>query len=1419
MAEFDDFRPAREQDASATLRGFRYQVELSILRWLALGPNQHLELERGEDIDIVAGALTAESGDVFARKLEQVKLLGQKLTLRSSSALETLANAVSHLIANPGLDLHFCYTTNCVVAREKPSPFPGKTPGIELWQQVRRRDFVGQRLSEIINSLRGFLAVSLKPGKLAAETWNCFVDFANDADEAQFLDFVRRFEWSYEAPGMDDLPEEVRHRLRLECGIADEIQVEELYQRLFLYVFRLLTQPGIKRLTTRALHEQAGASTLSAADHSLLNRLKDRFSVLEERVDHIEATIDGLSGEVRTLARRQGMAVGEVDAIGLVSLASPPLVDHLSPRRETVAEVLRHFSGKEWLAFYGLWDMGKTHLTSLVSRELGHFAGWIQFNHAMSASQASMVLRESLRAMGRATRAPMNSDWCIQICRQIGSNAHIVLDDLPAISGDDAVSEGLRLLGDACHQCGVRVLSTSRFRLPTSVSANLAVQSLLEIPVPTFSDVEAGELLLAHGAPESFISAHRIRFINGVTVGHPLLLTLAARFLHGKNWQLGDEELGGLLRGDHAVGIIDEVVRRLCQTLEDTERELLYRISLASGAIGEDVALLLAAVAPPIMRPKECLAGLLGAWVQREADQKLIVSPVVRGIGKGNLEAVAFRGCHSVLGEQIMRGRMSPWDAELAIGHFVQAEDYGRAGTLFLILLNRLRECQPLPELGSALSMWSDMPLPREMDLGLKIMIRASQFWVFPRYGRSDTYVLRDLDVLMGQVTRNQAWYARGVAMLATAFLSGRDFSRTIRYLTQSISVQGGGDGRRAFPLSRGRRFVELLWTLIVNIQSEAHLNMWLTLVESLSADERNAVMASNDAVLGCVVLADRLMLLESRKRGGQQHWPGVLQASQRLQKRADLLGWEHLSACALRTEVNIHGEYLKDAEACEPAVRAFVDDESNSEQAKSLVSGMYGKMLVVPGKYERALPWLDYAIKRPNEHLPNVSMFTLLAAAKCCAGDKHGKAIAYAQGAAEIARTKHGVRDIDAAKAFGELAIALVVANPTREGAIQAYPAWAEAARSLLGVTKRDEEWKDIFVLFGHIHGFLFLLATTGVPPDHTMFGEGYVAPSQGLFFTTHPGRIGLFRESSVPSIMWTQSRYALSAGDEGSASEWLRRAADEIATMPLTFITASVRRDLVPDLLCVDEFAEAIEAGLRASEVLAAVGSPTSMSGEAIPPDTPLEDLIGSLSPDHRKLVDQFAIISAVVPAFFRIAFVALSDRDTARQHARQLAALCRQVADGAADSQYWTGAAEVLEKVAEDASLREILGLSNSFDATAYRALRALGYLASTLAGDPESAFVAQLAVMESLFSWYPTDSVTYVKLLLPYIEAFWTTTFRKMRFRFRSPAIVEQDLANTATVPANRRVRAILRVVRPSFRILRLEDAVKWLYRDQ
>ena len=1020
---------------------------------MALGPDEHLELECGEDIDLVGRAIGDNSEDGFKRKLEQIKLRATKLSLRSESALEVLANAVGHLLENSSLRLRFCYTTNAVATRERHCPFPNKASGIELWNQLSSGSLTGEQLALGIQSLRQFLVAAAKPKKVSAATWAKFVEFVRSSSESQLVSFIRTFEWCCGGPEVAELADRVRDELQKRGNDSKE-RLDEAYDRVFLYVFRLLTQPSLKRLTRTCFEEQLTAPALADADRLVLNRLQSRFDILEERVGEVEQSVDGVSesvthlvvqhrmfareiekaleqqtediqhattefkDEVTRLAIQQGIHTASIDSVGFVTIISPPIVEALSPRSKTVADLLSDAADKVWLAIYGVSDTGKTHLAALVARAKGQCRGWLRFHYSMTEAQALLTLREALRRIGDfAGSERLESSTCYElICDQLEPGSCLVLDDVPNLVGAPVLTQQLHLLEGACRARNVLLVSSSHFQLPSNLAVVLGPR-LFEIPVPRFSDLEAQEVLVSHGAPDAFASDETVRFINGLSSGHPLLLTLAAKFLKERDWRLNDAELTSLMRGDHSIQVADEVLQRISRSLDTQQRELLYRMTLAVGTVTDADAMRLAAVEVAIERPKERLVGLVGAWAQRDTDQKLAVSPLVRNLGKDNLAPKTLVGCHAVLGEIITNRTMSPWDAEMAVLHFLQAREFDRAGVLWLTLLGEFQTRKVVPELRSVLALWYRVPLPIEMSLDLRVTIRAMQFRVLPRYEMSLEPVLCDLDRLMGQLGPSHGHAAHVVSSLAALFLGSHDFIRAARYLSQSIAVLRASSLKQSeLVLPRGKSHVELLWTLIVNIQNQAHMEAWVEAFKSLTPDEGEVVMKSKDAALGCCVMADRLMLVEMYRQPTQQKWNRVLTETLWLQQRAEQHGWGHLEAAARKTVVNIHGEFLKTPEACAATVRVYVGRDSVSPSDKGLVSGMLGKMLAGASHHREAMPWLRLSIESPDSGLPHDRMMTFLAAAKSVAGESEEEANRYSKAAAQMAKDSKDITDIEAA-------------------------------------------------------------------------------------------------------------------------------------------------------------------------------------------------------------------------------------------------------------------------------------------------------------------------------------------------------------------------------------------------------------------
>ena len=305
-----DFTLLRNRDAWATIRGYVYQVDLTILRWLDLQDGQIIELDRGEDIDLVSNTLRSPTDEGMARMLEQVKHRDRAITLRASTAIAAIANAVEHSADNPGAALAFRYTTNARIGTESLSPMPGRTPAIYAWAQMHQGTSDSADQAEMLRGLRTILGEAPQPEGLPDRTWGLFRTFVLQADDAAVLNLIRRFEWS---TGIAEIPE---LRSNVLCALVarelagDMKQAQEKYHRLFFHVITVLCQPGIKRLTPEDRSRILTLPPLSDADRESLTKITLLISEIEGRVGTLEGAslrheqaLAGLNAQVLALAK------------------------------------------------------------------------------------------------------------------------------------------------------------------------------------------------------------------------------------------------------------------------------------------------------------------------------------------------------------------------------------------------------------------------------------------------------------------------------------------------------------------------------------------------------------------------------------------------------------------------------------------------------------------------------------------------------------------------------------------------------------------------------------------------------------------------------------------------------------------------------------------------------------------------------------------------------------------------------------------------------------------------------------------------------------------------------------------------------------------------------------------------------------
>lgn len=1417
------FTLLRDRDASDTIRGYVYQVDLTIERWLNLQPGQILELERGEDIDIVSRSLTSTPAEC-QRLLEQVKHRDSSITLRNPGAVTAIACFVEHRQTNRGANLLFRFTTNTKIGRERPSPIPKKTPAIEAWEQIRDGSLQGREQESALQGIHTILKNVKQPDKLDDDTWQQFRKFITTATNSQLLDLICSFEWSANAPKAQSLSPKLQKILIDHQHARDDTQAQEQYQRLFLYVFKLLCKPDIKRLTVEERRHQLSLPTLSENDHHLLNKvvvwvhgLESRVGTLEQGLSQTHETISLINTQVQYLAREQDVYASINYTVATPILDIQPLVEHPSYREQTVNALIEIFTNHTWVAIHGSVGSGKTQLASLLVQSLDTCRAWEVRLRDLTIEQACVRLDVACEALVALPPQSNRSEWFRQICEQLGDDSMLVLDDLPRLSSSDELSKRLIYLARACSLYGVRLLSTSPYPLPISFRESLGGQILHTMKSPPFSDTEVTEVLRAYGAPPSI--AKFASFINILARQHPLLLAAIAQYLHRQNWRFTEEALEGLFKSEYTAELNNETIDRLLATIEDTKtRELLYRLNLVGSDFSLEDMRVIAAVNPVIEQPHERLNTLIGIWVQRDVKNRLLISPLVQKLGSSDLPVNTQKTCHLVLGDRLVRKRqLSPLDVMQAVIHFGGAEAFERAGTIMILALKEMNSSDVWANDGGLLYIWSDMPLPDQMSLNTRLLLRGVQVAVHHKYGRSISYLVEDLDALFGQASEKEA-SAVILATLVTDLVFSQDDPRRVnRYLRSALQlwpqVRIPNTGELLFP--DGEPLEVLIWTnLKEGITSADHLRDWITTVEHLTVGQRQRAFTAEVAEAGCLCVSEDLYYKEKAKPRENQQWHTIFDVVQELADRSRRLELKLLWACAVRIQIAVLGTHLQSLDAAVAAAEAVISQASNEPRIQLLIGECMGRQYVNANCYDVALIWLNQALDQASTSYPTVRLDALLSASRAAGPQDRHAAIQYAQQAVSLAESSEEISENNLVRALGELAIARWLAD----GLPTAFEPWEQAGERLFACRTDTDDWKELFLIYGHVSGYFAHFEDFGSSPATVADGSPYDAPERGIFFN-HRSGIAANYDNSRDSFLASQlARFAEAIGEDEQAATWalrgidMARAANQLAALP------GLCRNATPHLLLDNRYAEVLDFALEAGAILVAAVQSSQAGGVTLAANLDVEAILGPKPSELWRQAERNTAIMGLFPVAFRLSTVAIRQPDLARTQAADVAAICREISAIAVNQQFWTTAAELLEQIySRVTSFKELINRSNAFAAQDDETLWAIGYLGITFQDDatPKNVLLAHLYLMRFMYRSLKPSSATYCRIVLPFLSTYWTTTFERMRFRFRSPQMIERELSEAQSIPKERRAQSILRTIAYGLGITPPTEFNQWL----
>ena len=1369
------FTPIPGRDAWFVLRGYRYQVEHTILCWLSLAPDQQLCLECGEDIDIVTHAL-AKPQEEFSRDLVQIKHLDSAVTLRSRDVLKAIANFVAHQESNPAHGLRFRFCTTAQIGRERPVILDQGMPCLEFWENVRSKSLKPDVALAGLRQIRAYLVGASVPDNFDADGWRRFQAIIEHFTDEQLGRLVERMEWVTGAPESQGIEGRVIALLR-ERGIT-EPDAHQLYPRLFLAVFKAVSQRGAKVLTPPDL-QMLLSEKLGDTDRGVLDLLGNRLRMVERRVDALEDAMTAMRQQI-------GGPLPSAIWSGPLTLDAtpPPHVARRCARGDSVSSVLQEASRATWLHLYGGCGTGKTELALLVIERMGiEPTYWVALRD--QSVEASVQLADGLLGhIGGTLRVPAPLGLG-SVCAALQSRSKMVFDDLPRLVGSDGLSSFLLSLVEHCSERGIHVVTASAYPLPQGFHERLG-SKVYSKEVPRFTDPEAKELLLAYGGPEDFLTVPVVRSLNALAQGNPALLAAHAQHLRGRGWVLDKEAISQLLAGTPAAGVTEELMSRLSRDLEPPSRELLYRLCIVMGPFDEKTAEDVAAVPVVIPHPRTTLSGLLGPWVQRVGRDRMAVSPLVRLFGGNEIAADTRKGVHATIaGRLLSADTIQAQQLPQVLAHLLASSQTDRAAFLLVLALSEADRAST-QALEFLLAFLPPGISPPDVGKGTLVLLRTLQAKALARCRKSVEHVLLELDGLIEDIPASEQWALIAVGTQASVLPDVYGVARTARWLARSAVV----DPKTAFhghpmPLPTFiRSLAELLWMLAPSIGDSGDLLAWLESAAALPDAQRSLLMTSDLAHDGCLLAIDGPWMKEHRKATADQDWPTLLSAYKKAASIAISAKLDLIYAFCVRSQVVILSEYLGQLP---DALSVFQEGQARTTDgdARFILLDIIGRQYVHQGRPADGVGYLAQAaalvslfpgLRQQSWLWYSVALGSLSETARACE---------WAERAVALCREHpEKISDLELAIALGEASIA-----HTRNGNHQQAFALADEAITVL--TREEpstEKHRQLLVGLAHVGSYLAqtLSAVQGL--------EGLTAPVAGMLLGDRPQMAALFTPEYIPKILTILALLAQRLGETERASKLANNALEAARRGKQFDVVAVSGAQLLHPLVTDKRFDEAIYVALESTCALKATDL---IRTESINGAVDMETLLGPKPNENWRQSEHTAIVLALPPIVCRLGLMRLDGEPVGRE-VESVCCTLRNLSKTASDGPGFEAVAQIIERGFGSAgTLPDYLSLATSGGYTTHL----LGYLAVSERQDAPLVDTAacQAVCLPEIFKCHSERSSMCREIITLYLDRFWNSAFQAQRFRFTSPWIVEADLKKAREVPVGVRAQSVMRAV--------------------
>ncbi len=536
------------------------------------------------------------------------------ITIRNDGVIQTIDSLVDLTLRNPGRRVTIRYLTTSPIGRERAhSDRVGDASALDHW----RRAAGGADVAPLRSLL---LALPLRPETKA------FIEARDDGRLREEL--LARIHWDAGQPPLEGLAADLEDGL-VEFASARLRLAGDVGRRMVADVLATVLKTSV----------QTDRRQLRMAD---LIRLGEQVGRVSLPLGSVEQLMQLLGGGERPSTRPTLLMRGELE-IGPGPYA---------PRDELHATIDRALAAGRLAFVHGGTGLGKTRAAAVAAARRGPewYSADFRYLPPDGTAQRLMALSAELAA------SPANI---------------VLLDDLNGLDLPEVaagLSRVLRVLG---RRDGL-VLATSSSPPSRRTMMTLAGKTDAAVAVPYLELDEIRDLVVEAGGDEKWAGV----VYSASARGHPQLVQAALLHLRADAWSRRSLATLSMGRSEDLEAERRTARERLVAALPEGARTLLLRASMSPGRFPEQMALVLADVAPAIPSPGIELGRLVGPWIERAGRDRLRVSPLVAQAGEEVLSPAERTSVHRQAADYLLRREsISVEEGDIVLHHALAGGD------------------------------------------------------------------------------------------------------------------------------------------------------------------------------------------------------------------------------------------------------------------------------------------------------------------------------------------------------------------------------------------------------------------------------------------------------------------------------------------------------------------------------------------------------------------------------------------------------------------------------------------------------------------------------------------------------------------------------------------------------------------------